>query len=310
MPQVQLNMPIIIDDFLNENQLKSLQDLASRMFKNKKIGTMRSIYDNPIIDQSYKHNQVLVPLESSLKQTTNTLKRQLISATKGKVKLPVRFELGDPQISYYSKGEYYAPHKDRTEFGLTFLLFLGKKNFKGGDFGFSDLPSLVIPFKENTAILFPSRLTHEVQKVQSRGCRITLQYFLTSNKNKKKSQMLIARERKKLAQDILALVKKNDLKVNDLLAIKARVQHYRITSFVGAYRYLYYSLYGKLPGRLKSSFKVHPELIFDLEASKLKMSIVVMRNKVWTKIIYKNRESIFPFHILIGDILKQLSHKE
>ena len=74
------------------------------------------------------------------------------------------------QVSTYTEGDFYDWHKDavQTPCLITFLLMICKEpnKFTGGDFKlkFEDKQKQ-IPFKNNTAIVFPSRSLHTVTPI-------------------------------------------------------------------------------------------------------------------------------------------------
>ena len=70
----------------------------------------------------------------------------------------------DPLFSAYRNGDYYKAHRDQAR--LTLLLWLGEKNFTGGDLYLPDF-DYTIPFEPDTAIIFPSHYQHEVTKVET-----------------------------------------------------------------------------------------------------------------------------------------------
>jgi hypothetical protein len=68
-------------------------------------------------------------------------------------------------ISYYGDGDFYKPHQDDT--ALTWLTWVNKepKLFTGGDLYFPDF-HYTIPYENNTAICFYSRLEHGVRPIE------------------------------------------------------------------------------------------------------------------------------------------------
>jgi hypothetical protein len=67
-------------------------------------------------------------------------------------------------ISYYENDDYYEPHKDDALYTCLTWFFKEPKKFKGGDFYFSDF-DLKVNIKNNKTIIFPSSITHSVDKV-------------------------------------------------------------------------------------------------------------------------------------------------
>jgi prolyl 4-hydroxylase len=65
-------------------------------------------------------------------------------------------------ISYYNKSNsYYKPHYDASKITSLFWFQNGDKNFTGGDFVLPDY-NIKIPFKDNSGIIFPSWIRHQV----------------------------------------------------------------------------------------------------------------------------------------------------
>ena len=67
-------------------------------------------------------------------------------------------------LSGYKNNDYYLPHDDSCT--LTALFWVTEKNYKGGDFTFTDFNHTITPEK-NTGIIFPSHYRHEVDTVIS-----------------------------------------------------------------------------------------------------------------------------------------------
>lgn len=67
-------------------------------------------------------------------------------------------------VSAYKDQDYYKPHRDIAK--MTMLLWLGKKNFEGGDLIFNDF-DYTIPYEEGLMVVFPSYYHHEVTQVKT-----------------------------------------------------------------------------------------------------------------------------------------------
>lgn len=67
-------------------------------------------------------------------------------------------------ISYYDHGDYYESHRDSSLF--TMITFICKDNnkFSGGELCFPDYKTEIKPIN-NTTIIFPSIISHEVKEV-------------------------------------------------------------------------------------------------------------------------------------------------
>lgn len=67
-------------------------------------------------------------------------------------------------FSYYQDGDYYESHKDSTLFTYVFWACSEPRKFSGGELVLDDINYVVEP-KNNSAILFPSKAMHTVNKV-------------------------------------------------------------------------------------------------------------------------------------------------
>ena len=90
-------------------------------------------------------------------------------------------------LSKYEQGDHYAWHRDYND-TVTINYLVGREphTWSGGafEFGTWDKPetAATVPFKNNTLIIFPSRMFHRVTPVEnffspSYGARFTLQYW-------------------------------------------------------------------------------------------------------------------------------------
>lgn len=67
-------------------------------------------------------------------------------------------------MSYYENNGFYESHIDRSCYTYVFWLFKEPKKFSGGNIFLSEL-NQTIDVKSNMAVLFPSWLEHEVDKI-------------------------------------------------------------------------------------------------------------------------------------------------
>jgi hypothetical protein len=67
-------------------------------------------------------------------------------------------------ISYYENGGYYKPHEDKAMYTAVTWFFKEPKAFTGGNFYFTDY-NITVNIKNNMTVLFPSFVTHSVDKV-------------------------------------------------------------------------------------------------------------------------------------------------
>ena len=67
-------------------------------------------------------------------------------------------------ISYYDEGDYYKAHKDYAFITAVTWLHREPKGFEGGELVFTDY-GMTIPIMNNTTVLFPSCIEHEVREI-------------------------------------------------------------------------------------------------------------------------------------------------
>jgi Rps23 Pro-64 3,4-dihydroxylase Tpa1-like proline 4-hydroxylase len=81
-------------------------------------------------------------------------------------------------VNYYGNNDYYKPHTDDSVKTLTVFLSKEEDAFTGGEFKFNDL-NTIIPFRNNSYVLFDQGLTHEVTPVRLKKHtgRYSLTYF-------------------------------------------------------------------------------------------------------------------------------------
>lgn len=85
-------------------------------------------------------------------------------------------------VNYYDDGDYYHEHHDTCKKTLSIFLSRDGSDFKGGDFRFTETDE-TLPFKNNSYVLFDSRMKHEVTEVRLNNKkdgmgRFSLTYFL------------------------------------------------------------------------------------------------------------------------------------
>lgn len=81
-------------------------------------------------------------------------------------------------LSKYDEGGFYDWHSDKAR-SLTCSVVLSDGNVQGGDFCLKSVSGniKVIPFMNNSAIMFPSECTHKVTKILQGASRISVQLF-------------------------------------------------------------------------------------------------------------------------------------
>lgn len=90
------------------------------------------------------------------------------------------------QISCYGDNDYYNYHKDfPNSFVILSLIIMicdEPKHFTGGDLTFKRNDNIItIPFKNNTAILFPSRIFHKVTPIKLKDNQFKNKRFAIQN---------------------------------------------------------------------------------------------------------------------------------
>jgi Rps23 Pro-64 3,4-dihydroxylase Tpa1-like proline 4-hydroxylase len=85
-------------------------------------------------------------------------------------------------VQYYENGNYYKPHHDIAVLSTVYTFYKQPKNFKGGNFYFSEY-DYYVPIKNNKMIMFPSTVLHGVEeiKMSSRPKKECLGRFSISN---------------------------------------------------------------------------------------------------------------------------------
>tara|TARA_B100000029_G_scaffold249789_1_gene246724 strand:- start:321 stop:842 length:522 start_codon:yes stop_codon:yes gene_type:complete len=78
-------------------------------------------------------------------------------------------------LNKYKAGETYKSHKDSSSF--TALTFLAKDTINGGDLYLSEY-ELIIPFKNNSCVIFPSRVYHNTESFESEVDRFAIAQFM------------------------------------------------------------------------------------------------------------------------------------
>jgi predicted 2-oxoglutarate/Fe(II)-dependent dioxygenase YbiX len=305
----KLDAPIILDDFLSLSSLHQIEKLARQHKKAASFGVMKAPFDQPVIMPRVKSNRVyhLDPkIEGDwveeIRQELRHVFREL-----GFMK-DIAWELGVPQLSYYRDGDFYAPHRDSTEYGVTFVYLLGDRNFRGGGLRFKlEGKSKTVRFKPNRAIIFPSHLLHEVTEVKGNGVRISLQFFLTSFSGFQVLKNDLIQRRVDLEPFFKILAGGNSA-VEDIVIAKHAVMNFKVSTFEGSFRYIYYKLYDRLPDKLDFRFILQPEFSMMLwSGKKLKVEIKVMEGKVISVYTIGDRDAfVFPFSLTMWEITQEL----
>ena len=81
-------------------------------------------------------------------------------------------------LNYYASGKEYKPHRDTSAVSVVTFFSLG--NVSGGDFEFPEV-EVVVPFKENRAVIFPGCALHAAKQTIAAPdeYRLSVAQFLT-----------------------------------------------------------------------------------------------------------------------------------
>lgn len=288
--------PIVVDNFLPDEGLDWLCKLASKKRSNSKFGTMRSTFDNPIIVPESKNNFVSNLSDKDLSKFTRKIRHQLTERGIEKVlSLSKNYQLGQPQLSYYEAGQFYSQHRDRSELGLTMILLVGEKDFKGGELVIYGKKKRSIPFKQNRLIIFSSRDLHEVKKVKGNGTRISLQYFFNSQKSRRASIRDIVANRKNLQKDLVELLTNKKLELQQIIKHRNALKEFVDGTLLGSFRYVYFTLNKELPEDEKISIQFAPDFQVKIENKKLCYTVLIEKKKLWLQIQYGKKSFKAPF---------------
>ena len=147
-------LPIVIDDFLSFESMTIIGECITVARKNVQPGYVRTDLDRPVLHLPRKKNKVHYIESEQISPVLVEIKKKIKATFKEhNLKLPSMFELGTPQLSFYAPGDYYAQHKDKTELGITFLLFPSKKTFSGGKIKFHECNGISTNYKKNSELI-------------------------------------------------------------------------------------------------------------------------------------------------------------
>lgn len=184
---------IYIEDFYNDSQLKDVNEEIRKLV----TYTTSAKDTDPAIDvktnkplkngeglwlddhyTKYAKNPIILKYnyENLDTKTIETLKK--FNAFYG------HFEMSNfnfTLLNAYRNKQHYKPHKDGSV--LSAIIFLKIGDFSGGDFSFPDYNEIV-PFKENTMVIFPGCVTHEALPIlteDNKTYRISVVIFINYN---------------------------------------------------------------------------------------------------------------------------------
>jgi len=78
-------------------------------------------------------------------------------------------------LNKYNSGDIYNKHIDSSSFSS--VTFLSKENIQGGGLEFCDYETIV-PFKNNSCVIFPSRVYHQTESFTSKAKRYSIAQFM------------------------------------------------------------------------------------------------------------------------------------
>lgn len=119
-----------------------------------------------VLDNHYKNRQSSIILQLNSKVFSNENIRNTFSTQNFYHSYFLTFDLDATLLQYYENGDNYAPHVDTSLFTAVTWFYKSPKQFKGGEFKFTEL-NFEIDCEHNSCVIFPSNLIHEVNKVTS-----------------------------------------------------------------------------------------------------------------------------------------------
>lgn len=307
MKTLSLKKPLIIDDFLSPSALLKIQQTAKKLRSKSRPGHVRTKYDSHILYTPTKKNKVATP--------ENGLEPEVLSELLSKVLINLKLSskkqkliLGNPQFSYYGKNDYYEPHRDVTEMGVTILLFPFQKRFSGGELVFHLKKKTKVDYRKNRVIIFPSHILHEVKPLKDGGKRISLQFFLQTNSKLKRAHFHddIRRHRKELNEMIHRLQNNSDLNLDQVLSIRQEIMNFKQFTLEGSFRYLSQLLIGKQPRAIKTKIGIKPKFQLEMTSTMLKLCLRYEKAGLSTVITYNQKEYVFPFELMTWEIAERL----
>ena len=301
-------LPIVIDDFLSFESMTIIGECITVARKNVQPGYVRTDLDRPVLHLPRKKNKVHYIESEQISPVLVEIKKKIKATFKEhNLKLPSMFELGTPQLSFYAPGDYYAQHKDKTELGITFLLFPSKKTFSGGKIKFHECNGISTNYKKNRAVIFSSETIHEVTKVTGKGTRVSLQFFLTSDKAQKRFHDEIVMNRKALKKNLVLFANRQDLDLEEVMNLKAEILQFKNGTLEGVYQYLYFACKNKLPSKVTSRIENKDGLsVIVSSKGDFELKVCVHKKRVWTEISIGEKNIKFDFLILAGTLAKEM----
>jgi hypothetical protein len=147
-----IDLLTVANQLLSPKQNFSAVDSDNKPLKNNMGANIDALFPDRNQSRILKVNRKIFTLSDDLVKTHKYfrfLKYSNMDATK---------------IAYYEEGEHYKKHFDHAAITAVTIHYKEPKAFTGGELVFED-GELVIPCENNTAIIFPSILYHEVKDI-------------------------------------------------------------------------------------------------------------------------------------------------
>lgn len=168
---------ITFEDIFNDIELKSIWKEAdflcdeNKMMDPEKTGSATNdgiiIKRNKGIWITNLYSREISNYLSLYKKGLNEIYKERDNLTKIDINLKLFFQTNydSTLLSYYEDQDYYHPHVDKASYTYVFWLYKTPKRFSGGDLTFPEL-NYKVTAKSNMAVLFPSWIDHEVDKIE------------------------------------------------------------------------------------------------------------------------------------------------
>ena len=176
----------IIRNFYSDDEIRTIHEELERLDGHLKdgaqTGTAHTVTGEPkksnrgiFLDDFYSENRS--------KSAILTLNRKLFSPEvtyelekKNWIfKFLKRLNHDSTLVSSYNDGDYYRPHEDKSFFTAIYYTWKEPKMFEGGDLYFGEFK---VPIRNNSVLIFPSNIEHEVKPVKGHG-RYAISQFVS-----------------------------------------------------------------------------------------------------------------------------------
>jgi hypothetical protein len=164
---------LVIKDLYDSQELELIMDELDYLFKSdsltrdkRYLSTAGNLAERKGVwlDFFYEDRSMSPILNINRKPFANELIRNTVVGLNPYHKHYENLTYDNTLIQYYENDDRYGPHFDKAVFSLVTWFFKEPKKFSGGNFKFNDL-DIQFEIENNMCIIFPSFLTHEVEKV-------------------------------------------------------------------------------------------------------------------------------------------------